>query len=151
MGENMGVGIDKILLEMVAINPDIILPFFGQFFFGKYGCHGTNGLACAAINTLIRIYVELHRICISLLILPWVNAIYRANINAGGVLNIDAGFGNYIGHRISSAFPAILDRRKDVCKWVQSEVGLNLRWNSDVVQRLMTIEFVIWPLQAFGN
>jgi hypothetical protein len=110
MCENMGVGIDKILLEMVAINLDIILPFFGQFFFGKYGRHGTNGLACAAINALIGIYVELHRVCKSLLILPWVNAVHRANINAGSVLNIDAGFGNYIGHKISSEFPEILDR-----------------------------------------
>jgi hypothetical protein len=114
-------GIGKILFVIVAINPDIVIPFVGHFCFWKNGHYGTYGFACAAINALIRIYVKLHCVCKTLFIFPGMNAVHRADINAGSVFNINAGLSNYIGHRISSAFPGILDRQKDVCKSKQSE------------------------------
>jgi hypothetical protein len=53
-------------------------------------------LASAAVNTLVRIDIEVFYCLEFSLIFAGMDAIYRADINASRILRADAGFANYI-------------------------------------------------------
>src|SRR6266478_2228614 len=61
--------------------------------------HGTNRLASPAVDALLGVNVELllflELLC---LVLCGMNAIHGTDIHARGILHVDAGFGNNVGH-----------------------------------------------------
>src|SRR5262245_11394693 len=76
--------------------------------------------AGAAIDALIRMNVEHRRLREFGLVFPWMNAVHRANVHAGGVLRFDARVGDDERHAresplsdvrltgpIQSAFPML--------------------------------------------
>ena len=76
--------------EDVAIDLDVLHQIRRNIFLRKNCSDGTLRFTCAAINTLIRMDVEHFG--------TLVDAIDRANVDAGSVLGIDAGFCDYVGH-----------------------------------------------------
>jgi hypothetical protein len=99
--EKKDVGPTQLLFPVIVINLNVTLPFFGHFVFGKDCFNGANGYAGAAINAHIRIDIQLDGFRKTLLIFPWVNTIDRADIHAGRILNVYAGFGNDKGHNFT--------------------------------------------------
>src|SRR5579864_2782366 len=79
-----------------------MLPMRRQVVFQINGRHRANGYACTAIDTLNGIDIELRRSRKFNFVLCRMNAIYRASVDACGVLYTDARFSNYISHRGSS-------------------------------------------------
>ena len=77
-------------LEHVAIYLDVLLEVRRHILFRKDRRHRTLGLARAAIDAFIRVDVELFR--------SLVDAVDRADVDAGAILGVLAGFSYYVGH-----------------------------------------------------
>jgi hypothetical protein len=73
-------------------------PFLRQVVKRKDGGHGTNRHTGPAIDALDRINVEHWNVGEVAFILTRVDTINRANVHASGVLGVDAGFSDNIGH-----------------------------------------------------
>ncbi len=77
-------------LEKVHIDGVVIAPLLWNIVLVVDGLYWADWLAGSAINTLIRVDVE-HAVTL-------INAVNRALIDAGLVLNIDTRKGNYVSH-----------------------------------------------------
>jgi len=84
------------LFEVISVDGDILLPLVGQFIFWEDGIHRTLRFASAAVNALVGVNEKLSFALIRGFV--GMDAVNRADINAGAILNINAGFGNYVGH-----------------------------------------------------
>src|SRR6516165_340513 len=82
----------------VGVHRGELLPLFGEIFESEDGGDGTDRDAGAAVDTLDRIDVQHGFGRIGRFVFARVDAVHRANINTGGVLGVDARFGNYISH-----------------------------------------------------
>src|SRR5262245_17986488 len=71
-----------LLLEVLAVLGDEAVPLLGQRVVREDGLHGTRGLARLAVDALVRVDV--------VLVLTLVDAVDRAHLDAGLVLNADA-------------------------------------------------------------
>lgn len=84
--------------EMKGVDANKVLPFSRYSAFLKDGGDWAGWLARAAVNALIRIDVE-HVLLLEIWFAGrWVDAIHWANINAAGVLHVNARTRDYIGH-----------------------------------------------------
>src|SRR5215208_312434 len=79
LGEERGVGDGEVL----PLGRDVVLV--------EDGLHRADGLAGAAVHTLLGVDVE-HAVAL-------VDAVDRAFLDAGLVLDVDAGLGDDVGHR----------------------------------------------------
>src|SRR3984893_6475216 len=96
---------DALLLGVPArINGSIVLPLLRQVFQGKDRRHRADRNACTTVDTFDWMDVKLRFLFEIWFILAWMDAIHRANIDAGGVFCADARLGNYVGHS-RSPFP----------------------------------------------
>src|SRR6266511_2133851 len=75
-----------------------VLPLFRQVVDGEDGRDRADRNAGAAVDALDRVDIDHLLFGESGLIFLGVNAIYRACIDAGGVLGSNAGFCDYVGH-----------------------------------------------------
>jgi hypothetical protein len=88
-------------LEHFAVDLDVLFEIGGHILFRKDRRHRALGLACTAIDAFVRMDVQLVR--------SFIDAIDRAYVDAGSVLGILAGFGDYVGHVVPGrAFSAAL-------------------------------------------
>src|SRR5215469_1625880 len=95
-GSGLGGGLDAgIVLEELLVDVRVLLPLGGQFVVDEDGLDRADGLAGAAVDALIRMDVE-HRVAL-------VDAIHRADLDAGLVLDVDAGFRDHIRHLATSS------------------------------------------------
>jgi hypothetical protein len=95
---------------VIGVNLNIIPPLLRHIFIAINRFNRAGGLTRAAIDAFIRIDVEMvYRLEIRL-ILAWMNAIYRANVNARGILCADAWFTDNVYSHYSFSF---LDSDRD--------------------------------------
>jgi hypothetical protein len=92
----------RFVLEHIAVDLNVLLEIRGHVLFRKDRGHRALGLARTAINALVGMDVEL--------IGSFIDAVYRAYIDAGAVLRILAGFSYDVGHFVpdrAAATPAL--------------------------------------------
>src|SRR3990170_2319819 len=88
-----------LVLVVVGVPLRELGPLLRQIFQHEDGGHRTDGDAGAAVDALLRVDVE-HRLLLKVgLILAGMDAVHRADIDAGGVLGSDAGLSNHVGHK----------------------------------------------------
>src|SRR6266446_2202502 len=87
----LGIGDDGPDLGELGVERGVFLLLLGQVFFGNDRVHRTLGDADGAIDALVRVDHQHVR--------PFVEAIDRADIDAVGVLALDAAFHDDVGHR----------------------------------------------------
>jgi hypothetical protein len=110
-------------LDVACVEFRVMFPLLGEIIQRKNRGDRADGHACAAIDTLHWIDVELRdffkagaAILIGRVLLG-MDAIYRAGINTGSILDPDAGFGNDIGHKP----PSLLIHAMLVRKYIQAQ------------------------------
>ena len=87
-------------LEPLGVDLGELLPVRGEIVLGEDRGHGAHGDACVAVHALVGLDVE-HP--------PLVDAVDRALVHAGLVLDVDARFGDHVCHQVS--FPPGLSPR----------------------------------------
>src|SRR5271169_183421 len=102
-----GRGATLLFVVPVRVDGGEILPLFRQILEGEDGRHRADRNASAAVDAFHRADVKHGFSFVRRFILARMDTIHRAYINTGGVLGVDAGFGNYVGH---SASPLIRQR-----------------------------------------
>jgi hypothetical protein len=80
----------KPLTEVGAVLLDVTGPLRRHISVGKDGLHRALGFTGTTVDALFGVDV--------VLVLPFVDAIDRANLHATGVLGFEAGFGDDVGH-----------------------------------------------------
>jgi hypothetical protein len=86
-----------VFASEVFIGLGVGIPLVGDFIFGENRVYWAFGLACSTVDALIR--VDEHRqVKGAGLRLSLVNAFDRADIDAGGVFGVDAGFRDDVSH-----------------------------------------------------
>ena len=83
-----------LLFEVIRVDLDEPLPLIWQVGFEEDRLDGALRHADAAVNALIRVDV-VHRV-----VVRRVDAVHRADLDAGRILHTNAGLGNDIGHRV---------------------------------------------------
>src|ERR1051325_1284366 len=83
---------------MLRVDFDEVLPLFRRLVERENRLHRTRRNAGAAVDALVRMDEQLVRTFELGLVLPRMDAVDRADIDTGGVLRADAGFGNDIRH-----------------------------------------------------
>src|SRR5215203_6191109 len=78
------------------------------------GRHRAGRHTGPAIDALCRMNIEHRRLLEFGFVLAWVDAVHRADVNAGGVLGVDARVRNYKSHRVLS-LPRSLSEAKRRC------------------------------------
>src|SRR4029453_16880918 len=91
-------GETPLLLIILRILRREVLPFVGHLVEGENRFHGARRHARAAIDALIRVDEELFGRLECRLVLPRMDAVHRANVDARRVLDADAGFRDHVGH-----------------------------------------------------
>ncbi len=86
------------LLVVLRVDLDVVLPLVGQLVLGKAGVDRACLDAGVAVDALLRIDVELGHLVVVGLFWSRVDAVDRADFDAGIVLGVDAGFGDDVGH-----------------------------------------------------
>jgi len=76
-------------------------PFLWKVLNEEYGGNWTNGHTSPAVDTVIWINIKLAGRLEPSFISSRVNHINRAGVNTGGILDINARFGDYVRHFIS--------------------------------------------------
>jgi len=84
--------------EEIRVNGSVALPLLRQILESKNSGHRANRNACATIDAFHGVDIKLRDAFEAGLILARVNAIYRANVHARGILGAGAGFGDYVSH-----------------------------------------------------
>jgi len=95
-----GLYLDIIILdfEKIGVDLDKVFPLFGGCRLFKDSRNRTGRFACAAVNTLIGINIELLSRIEPLLILRRMDAVYRTYIYTRCILHTNAWLSNYISH-----------------------------------------------------
>ena len=75
-----------------------MLPLVRQLILGEDRVHRTGLDASVAVDALFGVDVELVHVGEARLVFCRMNAVDRADLNAGEVLEVDAWFGDHIGH-----------------------------------------------------
>jgi hypothetical protein len=83
-----------LLLEIVRVDLQVLGPLFGQVVLEEDRFNRTDLGANPAVNAFIRIN-EIH-----LRVIVRMNAVNRADFDAGGVFGSNTRLCNYIGHRL---------------------------------------------------
>src|SRR5579875_43744 len=91
----------ELLPEVIGVDCEIRVPLLWNRAFFKDSRHGAGWLTGSAIDTLVRINIELIMLIVVGFIAGRMNAIDRAYIHTGAVLHPDTGLGNHIGHRFA--------------------------------------------------
>ena len=82
------------LFSVLRIEFNVVVPLFRKFILFVNGLSGTLRLTGAAVNTVLGVnYQKVHSL---------VKAVYGAHVYAVGVLSVDAGLSNDVGHGSSS-------------------------------------------------
>jgi hypothetical protein len=89
------------LFEEVSVDLDVLAPFGGDIVLRKDRLHGAFVDAKTAVNAGVWVDVQLLLDPVLPFLLRWVNAVDGANLDAGGVLGSDAGFGDDVCHGVS--------------------------------------------------
>src|SRR5690349_9133653 len=76
--------------EVILIFRDVRLPLIRSVFFREDGGHRALRFASSAVDTLVGVDVKLVR--------AFVNAVYRADVNATPVLHVNTRFSNDVRH-----------------------------------------------------
>src|SRR5258708_27332009 len=82
----------------IRIDLDVRLPFLRDSGILKDRRNRTSRLTGSAIDTLIRIDIELIRLVIARFVRGWMNTIHRTHIDTGGILRPDTALRDDIGH-----------------------------------------------------
>src|SRR5579884_15466 len=85
----------NLLLEILRVDGDVILPFFGNVRIGVDRLNGACGNAGAAVDAHFGIDVE------HVVLILSVDAVDRTNVDARLVFGPDARFGDDVGHERS--------------------------------------------------
>jgi hypothetical protein len=88
---------------VVGVDFEVLLPLGRNSIFFKDGSHGASRLTGAAIDTLVRVNLELIVLVVVGFTGSGMNAIHRAHIDARAVFHADTRRGNHIGHRSLSS------------------------------------------------
>ncbi len=83
------------VLEIVSVNLNKMFPLLGGLTFDEDRVHRAFGDAGGAINAFLGVYIN-HLVAIIAM-----DAVHRANVDAGLVLNANASFHDYVCHRPS--------------------------------------------------
>src|SRR5438105_484499 len=94
------LGYFLLSLEEVCISLDIAFPFFWDCRLFKNGCDRTGWFASPAVNTLIRVNIQLLGLLKARFTLCWMNAVHRTNIYARCIFHTDTWVRNDIGHDV---------------------------------------------------
>src|SRR4030095_15509303 len=92
----------RLFLEVVGVQRNVFLPLVRHLVEGKDRLDRAGRDARSAVDALVRMDVEHLGALEGRLVLPGMDAIHRADVDAGAVLGADAGLRNYIGHSFSS-------------------------------------------------
>ncbi len=84
-----------LILEIVRVNLNIALPFFGDLVLVENGIHRAYRDTGIAVDSLIWVYVK------HLVILVAMDAVHRANIDARRVLYTNAGLNYHECHGVN--------------------------------------------------
>jgi len=87
-----------LLFEEIAIYGDIFFVLGGYIVFRENSIYRAFRLARAAVDALVGVDEELESRFKTGLVFTRVNAVNRANVDAGSVLNVDAWLGDHICH-----------------------------------------------------
>ncbi len=86
--------------EVLGVYRRELLPLVRQLILGEAGVHRTCLDTGVAVDALVRIDVELFDVFVVGLVRSRVNAVDRADLDAGVVLLADAGFGDYVSQAL---------------------------------------------------
>tara|TARA_B100000941_G_C28460876_1_gene530669 strand:- start:798 stop:1094 length:297 start_codon:yes stop_codon:yes gene_type:complete len=86
------------LLKVISVLGDVVGPFFGQIFFREDGLDRTLIDAQTAVNAGVGIDVKHFRRFKVVVVLGGMNAVHRADFNAGSVFGVHTGFSNNVRH-----------------------------------------------------
>src|SRR5271168_42105 len=84
--------------EVVGVDWGVAGPLFRQVFEGEDGGYGADGDAGAAVDAFDGIDVELLFGVVAGLVFARVDAVHRADVDAGGIFCADARLGDYVSH-----------------------------------------------------
>jgi hypothetical protein len=87
--------------EVVGVELDVVLPVGGEVFGGEDGADWADGNAGGATDAVFGIDEQLRGGVEFGFVLTWMNAIDRANVDAGSVFDSGAGFGDDVRHESS--------------------------------------------------
>src|SRR6266571_5613230 len=80
----------RVVLEELLVDLRVLLPLSRQLVVDEDRLDGADGFAGSAVDTLVRVDVE-HGLAL-------VDAVHRADLDTGLVLDIDAGLRNHVRH-----------------------------------------------------
>lgn len=109
------------LFKVVRVLGDVFCPFFGQIFFGEDGLDRALIDAQTAVNASVGINIKHVTGFKVVVILGGMNAVHRADFDAGSVLGVHTGLSNDVRHDIT--FVSEIKREK------QSILGTQYREN----------------------
>src|SRR5271170_3285792 len=84
--------------EVVGVDGGVAGPLFRQVFEGEDGGYRADGDAGAAVDAFDGIDVELLFGVVAGLVFARVDAVHRADVDAGGIFCADARLGDYVSH-----------------------------------------------------
>src|SRR5262245_10137103 len=84
-----GLGV-RVVLEELLVELDEVLPLIRRLVLGEDRLDGAHGLASAAVDALVGVDEELG--------VTFVDAVDRAHLHTGLVLDVDAGFNDDVRH-----------------------------------------------------
>jgi hypothetical protein len=87
-----------VAVKEIGVDLDILSPLFRHCRLFKDGRDRASRLTCPAVDTLIRVDIELLSRLEIFLVLSGVNAVNRADIHAGCVLHANARLSDYVCH-----------------------------------------------------
>jgi hypothetical protein len=85
-------------LVPVRVDRREVLPLIGDKILREDRLNRTRGLACAAVDADFRIDIQHRVLGKTRFVFARMDAVDRANIDAGGVLRPDARFSNHVSH-----------------------------------------------------
>jgi hypothetical protein len=84
--------------EVIGIDFEILPPLVWHCALFKNGCHGAGRFAGSAIDTLVRVNIQLVMLFVIVFAGGGMDAINGTHIHTGAIFDTDTRLGNHVGH-----------------------------------------------------